>query len=87
MDKISFYKGGLSSQLVLDSISEIQKDLQTGAYNLFLGQVRADVVNGKKVSSIEFTAYEEMVPHAFQEIANQTRVEFPDVRILRYFIA
>ena len=85
MDNITFYKGALSGQILSDTILALQEDLHAGAYNVFLGQVRADEIKGKTVSFIEFTAYEEMVPHAFEEIVNQTKIEFPDVRNIQVF--
>ncbi|MGE5944682.1 MAG: molybdenum cofactor biosynthesis protein MoaE, partial [Flavobacteriales bacterium] len=38
------------------------------AHNIFLGQVRADVIDGKTVSAIEYTAYEDMANAKFDAI-------------------
>nr|HMQ43920.1 molybdenum cofactor biosynthesis protein MoaE [Mariniflexile sp.] len=45
-----------------------QAKTSIGAHNIFLGQVRADVIGGKTVSAIEFTAYEAMANQKFDEI-------------------
>ena len=43
---------------------------------IFLGQVRADEVNGKTVSAIEFTAQEEMANAVCHEIREETFAKF-----------
>ena len=42
----------------------------------FLGQVRADVIDEKTVSAIEYTAYEEMANLKFHEIQEATFKKF-----------
>jgi len=42
-----------------------------GAHDLFIGQVRADEKDGKKVSYIDYTAYIEMAEHVYQQIAEE----------------
>ena len=37
------------------------KRSDSGGHSIFLGQVRADEINGKKVKAIEYSAYEGMV--------------------------
>ncbi len=63
-----FKEGAISSQFIADSIAKHQSKTGIGAHNIFLGQVRADEVNGKVVSAIEYTAYEEMANQKFYEI-------------------
>ena len=63
-----FIKGAISSQFIADSIAKHQSKTSIGAHNIFLGQVRADVVNNKRVSAIEYTAYEDMANAKFHEI-------------------
>ena len=47
-----------------------------GAHNIFLGQVRADDIDDKVVSAIEYTAYEEMANEKFHEIREATFKKF-----------
>ena len=47
---------------------------------IFLGQVRADEINGKKVKAIEYSAYERMVNVEAEKIKNQILSEFGDVK-------
>lgn len=63
-----FKEGAISSQFIADSIAKHQSKTGIGAHNIFLGQVRADEVNGKVVSAIEYTAYEDMANQKFHEI-------------------
>ncbi|GGK27543.1 molybdopterin synthase catalytic subunit [Yeosuana aromativorans] len=63
-----FIQGAISSEFIGDSIAKHQTKTSIGAHNIFLGQVRADVVNNKRVSAIEYTAYEDMANAKFQEI-------------------
>ena len=43
-----------------DSIQKHNTKTEIGGHSIFLGQVRADTIDEKKVSAIEYTAYEEM---------------------------
>ena len=67
-----FKQGALSPTLVAESIAKHQVKTQIGGHSIFLGQVRADVIDDKTVSAIEFTAYEAMscahIYHSLGEI-------------------
>jgi len=52
----------------------------TGGHSLFIGQVRADIVNNKSVTAIEYSAYESMVNDEAESIIAQIRTEFSDVK-------
>jgi len=47
---------------------------------IFLGQVRADRINGKEVRAIEYSAYESMVNVEAENIKKQILSEFADVK-------
>ncbi|MCW2119523.1 molybdenum cofactor biosynthesis protein MoaE [Flavobacterium sp. 7A] len=66
--KSSFIKGQITSDFIGNSIAKHQTKTSIGAHNIFLGQVRADVIDGKTVAAIEYTAYEEMAEQSFYEI-------------------
>lgn len=55
-----FKQGPISPSFISESIAKHATKTEIGAHNIFLGQVRADVIDGKEVSAIEYTAYEEM---------------------------
>jgi sulfur-carrier protein adenylyltransferase/sulfurtransferase len=63
-----FKQGAISSEFIGTSIAKHQTKTSIGAHNIFLGQVRADVIDGKTVSAIEYRAYEDMANQKFDEI-------------------
>ena len=63
-----FKEGAISSTFIGESIAKHQTKTSIGAHNIFLGQVRADDIDGKTVSAIEYTAYEDMANKKFHEI-------------------
>jgi len=63
-----FKEGPISSEFIGNSIYKHQTKTSIGAHNIFLGQVRADDIESKTVSAIEYTAYEDMANQKFHEI-------------------
>ena len=63
-----FKQGPISPQFIADSIAKHTSKTSIGAHDIFLGQVRADEVEGKVVAGIEYTAYEEMAEKEFYHI-------------------
>ncbi|GAA3590646.1 molybdenum cofactor biosynthesis protein MoaE [Flavivirga amylovorans] len=63
-----FRQGAISSEFIGNSIAKHQTKTSIGAHNIFLGQVRADVIENKTVSAIEYTAYEDMANAKFHDI-------------------
>jgi molybdopterin synthase catalytic subunit len=66
--KKSLISGAISPQKIADSIAHHQIKTNIGAHDIFLGQVRADEINGKRVVAIDFSCYEEMAESVFHEI-------------------
>jgi molybdopterin synthase catalytic subunit len=71
-----FIDGAISSDFIGESIGKHQSKTAIGAHNIFLGQVRADEIDGKTVSAIEYTAYEDMANAKFHEIREATFEKF-----------
>lgn len=71
-----FREGAISSDFIANSIAKHQSKTGIGAHNIFLGQVRADEIDGKAVAAIEYTAYEEMANKKFHEIREATFEKF-----------
>lgn len=67
-----FKEGAISPQFIADSIAKHQSKTDIGAHNIFLGQVRADEIEGKTVKAIEYTAYKDMANQKFHEIREAT---------------
>ena len=55
-----FVKGPIAPSFVGEKIQDHQSKVNIGGHSIFLGQVRADEIDGKKVTSIEYTSYEEL---------------------------
>jgi molybdopterin synthase catalytic subunit len=71
-----FINGPISSEFIGQSIAKHQSKTSIGAHNIFLGQVRADTIDGKVVSAIEYTAYEDMANEKFHDIREATFEKF-----------
>ena len=63
-----FVSGGITAGFIGDSIQKHSSKTAIGGHNIFLGQVRADVIDGKKCVAIDYTAYEEMANEKMHEI-------------------
>lgn len=71
-----FREGAIASDFIANSIAKHQVKTNIGAHNIFLGQVRADDIDGKTVAAIEYTAYEDMANAKFHEIREATFEKF-----------
>ncbi len=72
-----FIEGAISAEFIGNSIAKHQSKTSIGAHQIFLGQVRTDEIDGKKVVAIEYTAYEEMAEQKLLEIRENTFSQFP----------
>lgn len=71
-----FVNGAISAAFIGESIAKHQSKTSIGAHNIFLGQVRADTIDGKIVSAIDYTAYEDMANVKFNDIREATFEKF-----------
>jgi molybdopterin synthase catalytic subunit len=55
-----FIGGAISAAFIAEKIQAHQDKLNIGGHSIFLGQVRADEIDRKKVTAIEYTSYEEL---------------------------
>ena len=74
--KTVFIQGPISSEFIGHSIAKHQSKTTIGAHNIFLGQVRADEIEGNSVVAIEYSAYEEMAEAALSQIREKAFAEF-----------
>ncbi|MEW6470171.1 MAG: molybdenum cofactor biosynthesis protein MoaE [Bacteroidota bacterium] len=63
-----FMQGPVSPAFIAESIAKHSVKTNIGAHDIFLGQVRNDVINGKEVKAIAYSAYEEMADEAVYRI-------------------
>ncbi|WP_298900476.1 molybdenum cofactor biosynthesis protein MoaE [uncultured Psychroserpens sp.] len=71
-----FIEGAISAEFIGNSIAKHQSKTTIGAHDIFLGQVRADQIEGKTVKAIEYTAYEDMANSKFHDIREATFKKF-----------
>ena len=74
--KTVFIDGEITSDFIANAIAKHQTKTEIGAHNIFLGQVRKDVVENKTVSAIEFSCYEEMANEKLHIIREETFEKF-----------
>lgn len=74
--KTVFIQGPISSEFIGNSIAKHQSKTTIGAHNIFLGQVRADLIEGNTVEAIDYSAYEEMANEKLDEIRERAFAKF-----------
>lgn len=73
-------EGPIAPLLVSELMAEGQEDTGAGAISIFAGRVRADTVDGKHVTAIEYSAYDEMADKEAEEIIRTVKAAFSDVQ-------
>ena len=74
--KTVFIEGAIAAEFIAQSITKHQSKHTIGAHNIFLGQVRADAIDGNVVAAIEYSAYEEMANEAMDVIREKAFAQF-----------
>lgn len=69
--KNSLVEGPITPEKIATSIAHHQVKTNIGAHDIFLGQVRADEIEGKEVVAIDYSAYAEMANKVFDEIREE----------------
>jgi molybdopterin synthase catalytic subunit len=72
--------GPITPELITHFIEELSEKTESGGHSVFLGQVRSDEINGKRVKAIEYSAYEAMVRIEADKIKESILSEFGDVK-------
>jgi len=63
-----FIDGPVTSDFIGKSIQNHSSKKDIGGHSIFLGQIRADKIDGQEVTAIEYTCYEEMANEKMHEI-------------------
>lgn len=63
-----FVEGAIAPTMIAESISKHSSRTDIGAHSIFLGQVRADRIDEKTVTAIEYTTYRELALEKMSEI-------------------
>jgi molybdopterin synthase catalytic subunit len=71
--------GAVDSDRIASEVKKLGVRKDTGGHSIFLGQVRDDICEGRKVTAIEYSAYEGMVSTEAEKIKEFIFNEFSDV--------
>ena len=63
-----FIQGPISGAFIGEKIAAHASKRNIGGHSIFLGQVRADLKDGREVTAIEYTAYEDMALEKMHQI-------------------
>jgi len=74
--------GPVNDKMIAQFIKEMGEKTNSGGHSIFIGQVRADKINGKKVKAIEYSAYETMVNVEVSKIKETILSEFNDAKTI-----
>jgi len=77
-----FLQDGPISAEHLSKIIQQSNKPNIGAHSIFLGQVRGDKIDGKNVTEIEYSAYDEMVTNEMQKVINIVVDKYTDIKRL-----
>ena len=71
-----FVEGAITVSFIAEQIQKHSTKTNIGAHNIFLGQVRNDLIEEKQVVAIEYTCYEEMALEKMHEIREEIFSEY-----------
>ncbi|MCU0471812.1 MAG: molybdenum cofactor biosynthesis protein MoaE [Bacteroidales bacterium] len=72
--------GPVPKAMISSLLEALGNDTGAGGHSLFLGQVRADVTDGRRVKAIEYSAYEAMVMEEADKIKKSIIAEYDDLK-------
>lgn len=80
LQKSYWVEGPIESDQAADLIAKVGEFDQIGGIDIFLGQIRADAVNGSEVTGIEYSAHKPMAEAAFDQVKQNAFQSFSDVQ-------
>jgi len=72
-----FYQGAIPASFIAESIQKHKTQTAIGGHSIFLGQIRADEKEGKKITAIEYTSYEQMALEKMHAIREAIFAKYP----------
>ena len=72
-----FINGPISADFIAKSIANHSSKTDIGGHSIFLGQIRQDQIDGKSISAIEYTAFEELALTKMHEIREEIFDKYP----------
>jgi molybdopterin synthase catalytic subunit len=85
MERNYIINGPISENVINRVLKNMEGDTSNGGHSCFLGQVRADKINGKQVTAIEYSVYEIMIENEIEKIKSGIKKQFRDVRNIEIF--
>jgi len=76
-EKSYFIEGSIKPQFIAEQIARHNTNHNIGAHSIFLGQVRADEIDNKKVTGIEYSAYEDMADKEIAKVRENAFAKWP----------
>ena len=76
-EKKHLFQGPIPAEKIGKMVADHQTKTGIGAHSIFLGQVRADMMDGKKVAAIRYSAYDEMAEKELSAIREEAFAKFP----------
>ena len=80
-----FVEGAINPEIISKYLYEQENATETGADIIFLGRIRADIIEGKKVRAIEYSVYQEMAEIEIEKIISQISKDFNDINSIKIF--
>lgn len=72
-----FVDGPISPSFIAESIAKHSSQTKIGAHQIFLGQIRADVLEAQPLVAIDFSCYREMAEAAYHEMRESIFAKYP----------
>jgi molybdopterin synthase catalytic subunit len=72
-----FIDGAILPAFIADSITKHGTKTEIGGHSIFMGQVRKDEIEGKIVSAIEYTTFNELALEKMNEIREDVFEKYP----------
>ncbi|MCB9235259.1 MAG: molybdenum cofactor biosynthesis protein MoaE [Bacteroidia bacterium] len=69
-------QGPITPEKIADMLRSHQSKTQVGAHTFFMGQVRADEIDGKTVTAIEYSAFDEMADKVIAELREEAFAKY-----------
>lgn len=76
MENIQFVKGPIEVTLLQEILKTVSGRAHNGAINIFIGQVRDDVIDGTKVIGIEYEIHKSMADKELQIIIDSVTEKY-----------
>jgi molybdopterin synthase catalytic subunit len=77
-----FVEGAIPPSFIGESLAKHATQTAIGGHEIFLGQVRGDVIEGKQVEAIEYTAYRDMANEQMTAIREEAFARWPQMTCL-----